>query len=372
MNAKYYPLIKLSRKASVMKRRFTLPFKLLSSGFVRSESFYPEMPQKSRLLIALELLGHIMWYGRIEWYYFSYGLDIKGFRDKREFLDDSWFLWKCAMLNTVLTDYDYTCILRDKALFGTLLMDWGFNTPHTIATIKTEEDAERVANQLMNGNGTYFCKPLDGECGGGVFRLMVEDGKTIVDGEEQPLSEAKSFLMDHFSQRSYVVQTLVVQHPEMSRVYDKAVNTLRILTVMDKDTGKSVSVAGEVRFGAHGSVADNLAAGGVAVGVDLKTGQLSEYGICKYGGAKSASCHPDTLVPFAEVRIPFIREAVQQAEALHERLSSIRMIGWDIAITESGPVFIEGNDNPEISGLQTVNGGLKTKIKNLLGKDFEN
>lgn len=372
MNAKYYPLILLGRQASVMKRRFTLPLKLLSSGFIRSESYYPEMPQKSRLQIAFELLGHIMRYGRIEWYYFSYGLDVKRFRDKREFLDESWFLWKCGMLNTVLTNYDYTCILRDKALFGTLLMDWGFNTPHAVATVKTTEEAERMSNQLMNDKGAYFCKPFDGQCGGGVFRLVVDGDKAIIDGEEHPLSEAKSFLMDHFSQRPYVIQTLVVQHLEISRIYDKSVNTLRILTVMDKNTGKPVSVAGEVRFGAHGSVVDNLSAGGVAVGIDLKTGQLSEYGICKYGDAKRTPCHPDTMISFSEVRFPFVQEAVQQAEALHARLSSIRLIGWDIAITESGPVFIEGNDNPEISGLQTVNGGLKTIIKNLLGKDFEN
>lgn len=65
------------------------------------------------------------------------------------------------------------------------------------------------------------------------------------------------------------------------------------------------------------------------------------------------------MMPFSDVRLPFIQEAVQQAEVFHARLSSIRLIGWDIAITEEGPVFIEGNDNLEISGLQTVNGGMK-------------
>lgn len=370
MNAKYYPLIKLSRQAAVMKRRITLPFKLLSSGFVRSESYYPELPHKSRLRIALELLGHIMRYGNIERYYFSYGFDVKGLRNHNDYLDDNWFLWKCAMLNTVLTDYDYTCILRDKALFATLLTEWGFNTPRTIAAVKTKEEAERIAERLLDVKGAYFCKPLDGQCGGGVFRLVVDGDKAVIDGEEKTLAEAQSVLMGHFSQRPYVVQTLVVQHPEISRIYDKAVNTLRILTVMDKAASRPVSVAGEVRFGAHGSVVDNLAAGGVAVGVDLLTGQLSEYGVCKKGGAKRTTCHPDTLIPFSEVRLPFVQEAVQQAEALHARLSSIRLIGWDVAITESGPVFIEGNDNPEISGLQTVNGGLKARIQELLKTDF--
>lgn len=175
---------------------------------------------------------------------------------------------------------------------------------------------------------------------------------------------------EKLSQGVYLVQTCVIQHPEMARIYDKSVNTLRILTVMDKEAGKPVSVAGEVRFGAHGSVVDNLAAGGVAVGIDLQTGQLSEFGICKKGDAKRTPVHPDSQVRFADVRLPYVREAVAKAEALHTKLPSIRLIGWDIAITPDGPVFIEGNDNPEISGLQTVNGGLKSVLKKILKHDF--
>ena len=358
MNAKYYPLIKLGRWASLMKRRFTLPVKLFTSGFLRSESYYPELPQKSGFRMAMDQLGHIWKYGNIERYYFSYGLDVKGLRDKNDYLDDGWFLWKCAMLNTVLTDHDYTCILRDKELFATLLTEWGFDTPHTVACVRTPEEAKAVTDMLFERGGHFFCKPLDGQCGGGVFRL-----DTAVDTNRDSVREK-------LSQGVYLVQTCVVQHPEMARIYDKSVNTLRILTVMDKETGKPVPVAGEVRFGAHGSVVDNLAAGGVAVGIDLQTGQLSEFGICKKGDAKRTPVHPDSQVRFADVRLPYVREAVAKAEALHAKLPSIRLIGWDIAITPDGPVFIEGNDNPEISGLQTVNGGLKGVLKKILKQDF--
>ena len=354
MNAKYYPLIKFGRWASLMKRRFTLPVKLFTSGILRSESYFPELPQKSKFRMAMDQLGHIWKYGNIERYYFPYGLDIKGFRDKDDYLDDSWFLWKCAMLNTILTDHDYTCILRDKELFATLLTEWGFETPHTVACVRTPEDAATVTELLFSRGSAYFCKPLDGQCGGGVFRL-----DTTVETD-------RNSVRDRLSKGAYLVQPCVVQHPVMDSIYDKSVNTLRILTILDKETGKAISVAGEVRFGAHGSVVDNLAAGGVAVGIDLKTGQLSEFGICKKGGAKRASCHPDSQIRFADVRIPFVQDAVDLAEKLHEKLSSIRVIGWDIAITSDGPVFIEGNDNAEISGLQTVNGGLAKRIKKFL------
>ena len=354
MNAKYYPLIKLGRWASLMKRRFTMPIKLVTSRFLRSESYYPELPQKSKFRMAMDQLSHIWKYGNIERYYFSYGLDIKGFRDKDDYLDDGWFLWKCAMLNTVLADHDYTCILRDKALFSTLLTEWGFETPHTVDCVRTMEEASTVTDMLFERGGCFFCKPLDGQCGGGVFRL------------DTAIETNRDSVKERLSQGGYLVQTCVVQHPEMARIYDKSVNTLRILTVMDKSAGKTVPVSGEVRFGAHGSVVDNLAAGGVAVGIDLQTGQLSEFGICKKGWTKRTPIHPDSGVRFADVRLPYIREAVGMALKLHEKLSSIQIIGWDIAITPGGPVFIEGNDNAEISGLQTVNGGLRKALQDYL------
>jgi hypothetical protein len=35
----------------------------------------------------------------------------------------------------------------------------------------------------------------------------------------------------------------------------------------------------------------------------------------------------------------------------------LRLIGWDVAIGESGPVLIEGNSNYQISGSDFLNGG---------------
>ena len=47
------------------------------------------------------------------------------------------------------------------------------------------------------------------------------------------------------------------------------------------------------------------------------------------------------------------------AKELHSKLYRIHSVGWDIAITEEGPVFIEGNSKWEISGTQSAEGGVK-------------
>lgn len=368
MNSKYYPLIKLARQASLMKRRFTLPIKLFTSGFIRSESYYPELPQKSKFRIAMELLGHIMKYGSIEWHYFSYGLDVKGLHDKNDYIDDNWFLWKSSMLNTVLANHDYTCILRDKDLFATLLTAWGYETPHTIACVRSTKEREEVAGRLLSGKGAFFCKPLDGECGGGVFQLLVLDGLVEIDGKGMSKDEAEKLLKERFEQNPYLVQTLVVQHPEICKIYDKAVNTLRLITVFDRKGGQVVPLSAVLRVGAHGNTIDNWAAGGLAVGIDMETGRLKEYGFYKHGmGGTKTNCHPDTGIGFEGFELPFYREAVEKALKLHERLLPVVVIGWDIAITPNGPVFIEGNDNMEISINQEVNGGLKKVLRTFCG-----
>jgi hypothetical protein len=55
---------------------------------------------------------------------------------------------------------------------------------------------------------------------------------------------------------------------------------------------------------------------------------------------------------FAPARIeghgrPYFHRAVDLVTALHTYLYGIHSIGWDIEITEEGPVMIEGNDDWE-------------------------
>lgn len=52
---------------------------------------------------------------------------------------------------------------------------------------------------------------------------------------------------------------------------------------------------------------------------------------------------------FSEFRAPEYKQAVELTCRAHKTLYGIPSIGWDIAISDHGPVFIEGNDNWEIS-----------------------
>ena len=103
---------------------------------------------------------------------------------------------------------------------------------------------------------------------------------------------------------------------------------------------------------------------GKVVGIDMEKGKLMEMGFLKPQYGTSTKEHPDTHILFKDFEIPFYKEAERMAMELHKRLYRCHSVGWDIAITKKGPVFIEGNGLWEVSLLQAVHGGLKRQIDN--------
>lgn len=360
MNAKYYKTICFLRQCAVMRRRFTLPFKLIKSKFWLSESYYPELPNhKSRFRIFWELMGHIMKYGSIEWYYFAYGFDVQGLRDKRDYMDESDFIWRLSMNNTIKQDWDYTCILRDKKLFADILSSWSYLTPCTVEVVNSEQGIDDFCDKICANTPPYsekhlFCKPIDGQCGAGTFNIKVTKDGCLINNELKSENEIRCYIKSEMSKEPYIIQTFVEQLPEINAIYDKSINTMRLTTIYDKDKHKASPYFAFFRTGANGNIADNWAIGGLLIGIDLASGKLQKMGIFKHGYGTKTEVHPDTGFRFEGFQLPMYEDAVKQALELHERLNGIPIIGWDIAFTTDGPMFIEGNDNIEIGPIQSI------------------
>ena len=123
---------------------------------------------------------------------------------------------------------------------------------------------------------------------------------------------------------------------------DAAVEELHSIIETAEDENVIAFRAG-VRMGREGSHVDNWAKGGVFVGIDMDTGKLLKTGFIKPPYGTTVTQHPDNGLVFEGFEIPFFNEAVKMAKALHSKLYRIHSVGWDIAITPDGPVFIEGN-----------------------------
>ena len=79
------------------------------------------------------------------------------------------------------------------------------------------------------------------------------------------------------------------------------------------------------------------------------------------------SIHPGTDIVMLGYRIPNWDKVIEGSEKAAEMLPQIRIIGWDVAITEDGIELIEGNHNPDYELFEFLGStGYYSKIKSAL------
>lgn len=206
---------------------------------------------------------------------------------------------------------------------------------------------------------TLFVKKYNGECGDGVFSIYEENTHTvIVNHVRMNTTDFKEKL----TEAEYIVQEKIVQHEMLDKINPSCINTVRIVTILDKNQEPQV-FAKVLRIGVNSAVNDNASTGGFYVNIDDK-GKLDAKGFSHKGFIYK---HPDSGAEFAGQAIPMWTEVVKAVKYMHQFLPQIKSIGWDVAITPTGPVLVEGNDNWEVSLHQDVEGGLKNRWNQMMG-----
>lgn len=360
---------KIYRSYSLFKKR---------ASIIDSASYYPAYYHKSKFQILKDQLFFIWKYGTYEPYYYTYGFD--RVEMTRERMTSEYiipyviFQEKIDYLNNHTPNFIYTSrvITADKFYFNVFLERFGIPTPTVYCYIKNkkvlycdaqfamdkQQDTRQQLKQLFSHDIDVFCKPSGGQLGRGAFALRVRDSKLYVDGEQYDFDKLTEILLSD----NYLIQKRIYQHSIMNTLCDSTINSIRLQTVITKD-GEVVPFGAGLRIGRKGSTVDNWAKGGVFVGIDMEKGKLMETGFFKPQYGTSTKEHPDTHIVFKDFEIPFYKEAERMAVELHKRLYRSHSVGWDIAITEDGPMFIEGNGLWEISLIQAVHGGLKKQIE---------
>jgi len=334
-------------------------------GNPRTLSYHPDNELKSRARIYIDNLLWLIRFGEINDNYYLYGFEQK--MSKKRWKDYLPYISFKNIRNRYnrrkqIGEYhaDYTVILKDKFLFNRMLVSLGFPTPKVIALCSEGTlhwlDSRRTAEpeEITELEGKrVFCKSILGECADGVFPLRIKNGKIYLHGEETDIKE----ILER-TDGSFILQEEIIQHPEMSRLFPNSVNSMRIISFHRKTEPEILYAL--LRTGTGENTSDNWAVGGLLGMIDMETGKLDNKFLYKPGFGTSRTEHPDTGVVFADFRIPFLDRAMDMARELHSYLYGVKSIGWDVAISEEGPVFIEGNDNWEMNCFQ-INGGAREK-----------
>lgn len=331
---------------------------------VLGESYFPDRTRKSSFKIWLEQLANIVRYGSANSFYFLYGMDVKDKSECSKFVHYAPFMRWRQKLNAKHSNCGIA-VLRNKLFFGALAKELGISSPINVAIIRNNivfpigsKERQGLKDWLRNLNGNFFLKPIEGECGKGTALLEKTNGNITLNGRPATSNDIREFI----GKAEYIVQEQIKQHISMARLYPNAVNSLRLITVLNARTSDIDVLPSMLRIGNGGSIVDNTSCGGIAIGFDLTTGRMNEFGLMRPKFGRTVTTHPDTGILFKEFTVPFIKEAIDEAKRLH-RAIGLHSVGWDVAIGENGPIFIEGNENWELNGPQSVHGGFRDILK---------
>ena len=215
--------------------------------------------------------------------------------------------------------------------------------------VPTEENYEEF-NNFLEKHKVFMSKPYDGLGGADVKKEYTQN-----------ISNRKEYFDECIKNRIFL-EELVVQHPEMNKLCDKSVNTMRIMTF--NNHGKSQIIWMGLRVGNGINSIDNFHAKGMAVNIDMDTGKLVGNAIDK--DLNEYEKHPVTHIKFDSFQIPCFEEAKKMVLEASLESDKILVVGWDVAISDKGPVIIEGNRRPGVDIVQVLSGGKIDMVNNVL------
>lgn len=193
----------------------------------------------------------------------------------------------------------------------------------------TKCDAEDF-ELFINKHNTFMAKPTNGLCGKGIEKITVNKNTNI-----------KKLYNDLLNNKQILIEEFVIQSDDMNRLFPNSVNTLRLVTA--NVNNKTTVLFRAIRIGNGENVVDNFNHGGM-YSVISEDGIITKPAIDKEGNIYEV--HPVTNTKIVGFKIPYFKEALDMVIKASKVIPEVGLVGWDISITNNGPVMIEGNQLP--------------------------
>lgn len=245
-----------------------------------------------------------------------------------------------------LNDQKSIHFLENKAEFNEFFEQY----IHRDWIVSLNADAEEIKKFIV-AHKYVIVKPIDAMEGHGIYKLN-RDNIADIDAECAKLSK-----------QNFIIEEILQQHHSMV-LGNKSVNTIRVHTLIDK-TGKAQILSCVLRAGVGDSVVDNYCSGGVIYPLNAEYGIVDGSGVSRAGSGHIK--HPQTEIIMIGFKVPNWEVLTTELKKAAEKIPEIRLIGWDVAITENGIALIEGNHNPDYELYEFIGKGKSFKqIKDLI------
>ncbi|MEG1566321.1 MAG: sugar-transfer associated ATP-grasp domain-containing protein [Anaerovoracaceae bacterium] len=209
----------------------------------------------------------------------------------------------------------------------------------------TYDDIFRLAEE----KGVLALKRDAGSHGDGFYKLSCKDGKLFLNFDEVTKQDVLDILEDVENQ--YLVTEYINMHEDFKKIYDGAVNTIRMI-VFKKDGKNPVIGNAYMRFGSKKTGAvDNMGAGGMFCKIDIDSGKYYDAKIINNNEIESCLYHPDTGVKIEGI-LPNWEKTKEDVLLVARAIPQMEFFGFDLALTEDGIKFPEINRFPDYPAIE--------------------
>lgn len=258
--------------------------------------------------------------------------------------------WKSREING-----NYNIVLDDKRLFYEVFSKY-IRIPKTLFYITngrlTSYEGDGVLSynkviELLEMYRGFVLRPIrDG--GGRGIKIIKKIGNDIFLNEQK--CDEGTFKCILQNQQDAVISEYIFQHKYSNEIFDKSVNTIRIITIQEDDGQVKIPIALH-RFGTIESVpVDNACSGGIFSMIDLESGVIGKAK--SYRTKDTYIYHPNSKSKIEGVTIPRWTEIKEKVTSVANKFPYIKFIAWDIALTDNDIIAIEGNASSDLAFYQ--------------------
>jgi hypothetical protein len=345
-----------------------MPHAIKKSKRVLIQELIADPDRKTILNIMSDILSLTLYHKSFPKHYFSRYLFKKGRTNIKDYFSNEFLYYK---LKPFFNDHSAKDVVENKLFFDFYFGQLGITLPKLLLynqkqifvkenvafRINSLAEFKNLLVTIFNQNPAYqsiFIKQTCESYGGDhVFRITPQQLAT-----EGPL------LADMYriiTKSGFLFQETIHQHPELNRLNPSCINTIRMDTFIDNE-GQVNLMSAYLRMSTNNKHVDNISSGGCLVGINLLTGELRKEGYPGFSASGTViySCHPVTQTVFEGFAIPYFEEARRMVLRAAGLVPGLRLVGWDVAISETGPVLVEGNSDYNMNGNDLSEGGFLT------------
>lgn len=282
------------------------------------------------------------------------------FKDKQRFVSDSFYF----KIIEKLSDKRWWILADDKFWADTVLRAHGYPVAETQAVfcqsgrqfgeVPTLSDEEALAQFLeQDARFPLYAKPINGVASLGNFLIEdYRDGSVILAGGDQvPVAEFARQLEQSIGQ---LFQSVLLSNEDLSDVCGR-VSTVRVILIIRDGKARVINTVWKIPSASN--IADNFwREGNRLASVDPATGRVERA--VAYVDNIPTEIDPGSAAGAALIgrQLPDWQDVLDVCQRGAHLFSGLYFQGWDIALTERGPVIVEVNPGSSFILSQTASG----------------